>query len=132
MSEPLWKDAAYLESQCGTVRNVRGLVYRGLAMRKLWKGSPKGRRPPCWVLVHMGTGHAVLNITAHMVEAFDIATEFAEMADWTFEGLQGYINQDPDLPVKVRQKAAPFGSKISFGGGGNNEELAREVAMARA
>jgi hypothetical protein len=81
-------------------------VNGGLAVHFLWRGSPKGRQPPGWHLIHINTGHAVCVINAHQPEIWAIADRFVALTDWDFCGLDGWKNADPDLLEKVRALAA--------------------------
>jgi hypothetical protein len=133
MEEPLWRKGTFLAAQVGGATEQAGFLYRGMAMWKLFNASPKGRRPPWWSLTHCGTGHRVCVIKAHMVEAFDIATEIAECGEWDFDSLNGWRDRDPELMDKVRAVLARHGDKCARGTGQEgNEDVAREVAMARA
>lgn len=109
-----------------------GYVYRGLGLHQVSKASPKGRRPPQWKLTHLGSGHCVCIIGGLVADAFPIATEIAECADWSFDGLNGWRNMDPDLPQKLSNLLAKYPKRCRRATGGTrNEEVARRIAMAR-
>jgi hypothetical protein len=97
------------------------------------KASPKGRRPPTWRLTHLGSGHAIASIVGTTARTFPIASEIAECGDWSFEGLEGWKNVEPDLPQKLVDIAERHKKycKVRAGGGGN-AEIARSIAMARS
>ena len=38
---------------------VAGYTYRGLGLYMIAEASLKGRRPPRWSLIHLGSGHRV-------------------------------------------------------------------------
>lgn len=128
-----WHPGHFLICCFSDVETASGWIYRGLAMRFAFPGSPKGRRPPGWVLTHMGSGHAVCTIDAHETEAFAIATEIAECGEWDFDGLRGYINRDPTLREKYGAVAAKYPKQISrVGGPHQNDAAAAAVVMARS
>lgn len=105
-----------------------GLLCGGLALTKLWNGSPKGLRAPAWTLTHIGTGHTVCNFEAR--DPFPFADAVVDAGNWQFSGLDGYKNLDPDLPTKVRQvlRSSP-NAKLLSAGGRSDEAAARAVAM---
>src|SRR5262249_9658336 len=96
------------------------------------KGSPKGRRPPKWSLTHLGSGRAVCRVEGKVSVAFAIASEIADCGDWSFDGLNGYINIDRELPEKTKAIMEKYAKAISRGGGQSNETAARAIAIARA
>lgn len=78
-----------------------GYVYRGLGMWVSRPASPKGRRPTCWSLTHLGSGLRVAAISGALTAALAIAAEIAEAGDWEFESPDGWRNADPELPHRV-------------------------------
>lgn len=110
---------------------IAALLYRWLAMRLLWHGSPKGRRPPTWTIMHVGSGHLLVNFTLH--DPIPLATEIAECGDWDFTGLDGWKNLDPDLEEKYLAVKARY-PKVKFlrGGGHRSHAGAAEVARLNA
>lgn len=112
----------------------KGWLYRGIALQRLFKGSPKGRRPATWNVTHLNSGHTIFRIHADEDRAFSIATDLAECGDWDFTGLHGYINSDPDLLNKTSAIAAAWGPKViqSGAGGGQNEAAANAISYARS
>lgn len=131
----IWAPSKFLVSapwRESMTREVEGYVYRGLGLTIAIKGSPKGRRPPRWTLTHLGSGHAVCNLTGHVKDAFPIATEIAECGDWSFDGLYGWKNIDPELADKFRAIQAKHAKQVHRGQGGCDEASAVAVATARA
>lgn len=128
---PLWAKQNFLVARMFGAETVSGFVYAGLGMHKAIRGSPKGRRPPTWMLTHLGSGHVIARISAHMAEAFEIATQIAEVGDWDWDGLEGYRNKDPEIKYKLLAMTLPKSCQIRLSGAGN-EDAAREIAMARA
>lgn len=108
-----------------------GYVYRGLGLRMVMRGSPKGRRPPLWALTHLGTGHRICTIRGLAAAAFPIATEIAECGEWGFDGLKGYINMDPELVIKCKAVIDHYPKIVNYGGGGSSDDAARAVLYAR-
>lgn len=111
---------------------VAGHTHCGLGIYICIKGSPKGRRGPTWSLRHLGSGHTVCLIEGKVAVAFLIASEIAECGDWSFDGLKGYVNVDPEIPEKCRTIFAKYPKAVRRGGGNQSEESARAIAMARA
>lgn len=112
---------------------ISGYAYRGLGLAMTIKGSPKGRRAPRWTLTHLGSGHAVCAIIGHVKDAFPIATEIAECGDWSFDGLTGWKNVDPELADKFSAIRTKHAKLIKSGGNGSRSEaIASAIAIARA
>jgi hypothetical protein len=111
---------------------VPGYLYKGLALKLEIKPSPKGRRPAMWSLFHIRSGHQVATIHGDVRTAFPIATEIADTCDWSFGGLRGYLNQEPDLLDKVRAWAKRHGKLVRLGGGHASEDVASAISRATA
>lgn len=71
-------------------------------------------------------------IEAHETEAFRIADQIVGLTDWTFDGLDGWKNTDPDLMQKLGALLELLGRKIRCGGGMQDSEGARAIAYAKA
>lgn len=129
-----WSPAEILiASAPGMVGSRQGYVWRGLGIHMVHGASPKGHRPPVWLLTHLGSGHAVCRITGHVAKAFPIASEIADLTDWSFDGVNGWRNTDPDLAAKFRNLIARYPKNVSVGSGlANDHDTARLIAMARA
>lgn len=127
-----WVPSEFLSARFGYVDTEYGWVCGGLAITPLWKGSPKGRRPPAWTMTHCGSGHRVCIIEAHDGFAFKIADRVLALTDWTFDGLEGWKNTDPELMDKFATLAASLGKSVHCGGACGSHELACEIAIARA
>lgn len=104
-----------------------GYVFRGLGIYQMRRASPKGRRPPTYALIHLNTGHRICNITAPMRDAFEMAHDIAQLGDWTFDGLDGWKNMDPELPDKVHAYMAQHPKAMSRSGSGTSS---KDAAMA--
>lgn len=127
-----WTAAKYLLATPVQPTDVSGRTYRGLGLHQAGRGSPKGKRPPWWALTHLATGHRVCRIDAHEDEALKIATLIAECGDWTFEGLDGWKNSDPELKEKAAAMMQTFPGRISIGVAGHHTEIAHKIATVRA
>lgn len=128
-----WKFGPYLMASIGEAAKTTGFIRSGLAMSMRIKASPKGRRPPTWSLTHLGSGHRVALIDAHPVEAFEVANAILALTDWTFDGLSGWRNQDPDLMDKLKALRSQYPKALSrTGGTPSDPDIARAIAMARA
>lgn len=127
-----WAPSTFLIAHAAGPFDVTGYVYRGLGLHMAVKASPKGRRPPKWALTHLGSGHRLVFITGAVADAFPVATEIAECGDWSFDGLYGWKNMDPELPAKFRAIVAKHPNATEREGARNaNEEAARKVVEAR-
>lgn len=115
------------------VEMCAGYVYRGLGLFIEKFGSPKGHRPPQWSVTHLGTGHKVCSIMGTVANAFPLATELAELSDWDFDGLNGWVNRDPELKNKVKEFAERNPKQVLIGIGPSSSEVtARKITMARS
>lgn len=112
--------------------DAAGYVYRGLGMVIVVRASPKGHRPPTWALVHLNSGHKVASIKGFVADAFPIASEIAECADWDFNGLDGWRNQTPELPQLVRAIIERNSKRAEFRSGGGDQEIAAQISASRA
>lgn len=133
-SEQIWPASTFQIASRFGLQNKRGYTYRGLGLFMVMDGSPKGKRKPKWSLTHLGTGHCVAEILGSVVEVMPPATDLACAGDWTFDGLNGYENQFPDIAERMREWLVkyPNTSKGGGGGAGKSEEQAREIAMVRS
>jgi hypothetical protein len=130
-----WDPGDFLVARASDPSNVAGYVYRGLGIYQARKASPKGRQPPEWLLVHLGSGHALCRIKGIVQTAFPIATEIAESGDWEFESRVGWKDRFPDAREKLAAIMARFPKQTDRNGpanSDNSEAVAREIAMARA
>lgn len=108
----------------------KGFTYNGIGVHLVLKGSPKGRRKPRWHISHLGTGHAIAYVEVAAEKLQQIVTEIAEAGDWTFDGLDGWKNQFPDAPDKLREISGRYPVR-RLGGAGNLEHVAQSIAAAR-
>lgn len=128
-----WQPATFLIADFDGPSSRAGYVYRGLALHIVVKGSPKGRRPPTWALTHLGSGHRIGLIDGRVGDAFPIATDIAECGDWTFDGLNGWKNLEPELPQKLVNIAEGHKKRCRLtAGAGGSAEIARSIAMSRS
>lgn len=123
-----WKPASFKIAVPPEPRIVAGYEYRGLGLHMSMRPSPKGQRPPTWDLSHLNSGHRVLSIKGNVADAFPIATEIAECGDWTFDGLDGWRNVEPELPEKVVAIAARYAKRCTLRGAGGHDEPDHEMA----
>lgn len=126
----MWEASEFLIAGSAGVHSVAGYTYKGLGMHIAVEASPKGRRPPVWCLTHLGSGHGICRIPGNVTTAFPIASEIAEIGDWSFDGLTGWLNRDPDLLVK--SLAIIEKNKCQRGYRTANDTMARLIAVARA
>ncbi len=132
MSDPKWEPARFAIATPNGAQIVGGHIYRGLGMYQTLPASPKGRRPPTWCLMHLASGHAIVDIKKHNDSAFDTAAQIAEMADWSFIAPDGWRNSDPDLINRIKALLVFDPGLSRFGGTDINYEIARTIAESRA
>ena len=115
-----------------------GYEHGGLGMWLELRASPKGKRRDKWSLTHLGTGLRVCHIHGRVADAFPIASRIAAAFDWTFDGIGGWKNRDPEFPDKLVKLLGTFGKDVSRGPSGMNQygecyhRVARQIAEARA
>lgn len=129
----MWEPADFLIARAVEPVTRAGYIYRGLGLHIAVRASPKGRRPPTWSLIHLGSGHRICMITGMVAKAFPVATEIAECSDWeAFDSIDGWLNTDPGIAEKVRQIVARH-PNAGRGPGGDSADAnaARAVLMAR-
>lgn len=78
---------------------VNGYTYRGLGLHR-GPDASKLEHPPLWAITHLATGHKVMELVGYIGEVKPWATRIAELTDWTFTSVEGWRNQDPDLPAR--------------------------------
>ena len=127
---PCWRPAKFKRADKfdGAIE-TSGYIYRGLGLQAQ---SPRGRRPPIWLLIHLNSGHVICQISGVVAKAFPIAAEIAECTDWGFSGLDGWNNTDPDLPSKVRNFAEKYGKHIISISGASDRVIAEQISAERA
>lgn len=116
-----WEATGYLIAMPSGPESVDGYVYRGLGLDK--------NSPGCWTLTHLGTGHRICLIDDLLENAFRIGTEFADCADWSFNSLLGWKNEQPDLAEKVAALCERH-DQCSLQGTRHLEDAARQIAEA--
>lgn len=137
---PPWTPAAFdVAGGFGSIDRVRGWEYRGIGlyllnqMRARYVRKDGSRKLyQTWSAAHLNTGHAVRMFRdvpfATMLAA---ATDLAEMADWTFDGLEGWRNVDPELPGKMQEWHARHALGALAAGGGQNQDVAIKIGVSR-
>jgi hypothetical protein len=121
------------------VEIVNGFVYRGLGLYQSSATKARYRRKDgtrrvyeTWVITHLNTGHAVRTLfDCPAPRAFMLATDLADMADWTFDGLDGWKNTCPDMPDLLQDWHRRHELKGMPAGGGRDESVAQAIGMKR-
>lgn len=67
-----------------------------------------------WCICHLNTGHAVARVEGQRIAAFQIGEELAGIGDWTFTGIEGWKNLQPDLPQKVAETVRAYTKRGAF------------------
>jgi hypothetical protein len=67
-----------------------------------------------------------------MARAFELATILAEKGDWTFDGLDGWVNQFPDVQ-EIISEFIKNNTEVQnvISGMGRNHDAAKAVVMQR-
>jgi hypothetical protein len=104
----------------GYAEEVAGYTYRGLGLH--WAMD--------WAITHLNTGHVLCYCRGGIKRSFAAATELAERFDWSFDGLQGWRNLDPEMSGKVLlwMRANPDCYRTT---GQQHEAVARRIAVER-
>jgi hypothetical protein len=98
------------------------------------RGSPKGRRPARWALIHLGTGHRLAYLDGDVATAFPVATEIAEAGDWDFLSLLGWKDKFPDGREKLEEVCARHREVATMTlaeKGGSHLAIAQQIAANR-
>lgn len=109
----------------------------GLDLRTCWRGRhvrKDGTRlvSTTWMTTHLNTGHSVRVFRGEPCElVFRAATDLALLADWTFQGLEGWRNTDPDIQDKLEAWHRRWEFAAEPAGMGRHEETARAIGMER-
>jgi hypothetical protein len=117
-------DTFLIAGRPGGVMKMDGFTYAGLGIDKRSSGH--------WVVTHLNTGHKLCTLHGTWFLVSMLATELAECADWTFDGLLGWANRDPDLARKARAviEKCPFASRDDLRD--EDAEQARYIMRARS
>lgn len=85
-----------------------------------------------WQITHLNSGHSVRQVIGlDDLRLFLVATDLAERADWSFSGLEGWQNVQPDLPDIMAAWHRRWQLDAMEAGGGLHDAAAREIALKR-
>lgn len=103
---------------------VNGVVHeRGIGVHRIGAES--------WLIIHVRSGHAIVRIDLPEIEAIAVATEIAELGDWTFESLHGWENHQPLLPGKMQALVELYAPAVVIPGGRSNADDEQAAARVR-
>ncbi len=106
------------------------ILYRGVALFEVY---PQSRaQPPQWSLSHVNTGYCICMIHAVRPIAITIATPIAEMADWSFDSVDGWKNTQPDLIERLQPVLDRWKPTVTYGGGPKYEEIKGALSQRHA
>ena len=134
-----WTPARFLIAQATGAEAIDGYELEGLGLALLSRVTARYRRrdgtrrvDETWSVYHLNTGHMVRSFRqANARDAFTWATSLVALTDWTFEGLDGWRNRDPQVPDKLEEWHKALGLKGRFGGMGRMDAIAREIGASR-
>lgn len=130
-----WKPGTFDIALFSGIETKYGYIWRdlGLHLESEILPSPKKRRKgrKSWALTHLNSGHRICDLIGEVKDIFPLASEIAELTDWSFTGLDGWKNIDPELGDKLDSFIKKNNAKIKRSGIHSNEKLAREVAVSR-
>lgn len=126
-----WERTTFHVALAAGIALVHGHTSKGLGLVRVEEGAWGLKVKPLWSLVHLGSGHQIVEIEAWTKEAFSVASSLVDCGDWTFDALNGYRNTDPDLLSRTLTLARMLGAHRPDKGR-RNHEMAREIATARA
>lgn len=111
-------DIAVTMGEYGAAERIDGFTYKGLGLH------------PRWTVTHLNSGHIVCHLNCDDARAFTLATRIADMADWGFDGLNGWQNSDPDLFERFAMWMRA--NREAYRHGDNQHEgIARQIAVSR-
>lgn len=116
---------------CGKVRKKQGRSYNGLGIVNVMEAVPEFHSPAATMVFHLGTGHGLCILQGDSQETTEVATQLAELGDWTFDTLAGWRNRFPDVGEKLRAVRDRHPEVLRPLTGEQDEELAREVFGSR-
>ncbi len=126
-----WIYQPYKIASPAGIKTVDGLTYKGIGIHMKF---PSGVvKPPFWEITHLNSGHRICYIAAPLERTRQIATEIADMADWDFQGLEGWRNLDPEIRDKMNAIEEKYHPDIVRKGGKHplDPDQAREIMLKR-
>jgi hypothetical protein len=127
----MWTTEKFFASRHGKAMVLDGWTFEGLGLHRMLNKLPDVPMPSIWALYHLNSGHVVVFIMADEDIAFEIGMRIAKLGDWSFDGLDGWKNIEPDLRQKLHLLAKENSDKIFRFNGLSNEETAQKVFRAR-
>jgi len=67
------------------------------------------QRSDCWSITHLNTGHAIFFLEAPLATVIECADEIAALGDWSFAGLFGWRDMNPELGRRVGKIKDKYG-----------------------
>ena len=137
---PPWQPAEFdVAGGLGTIDRVRGWEYRGLGLFLISQLKARYRRKDgtrklyqTWSATHLNTGHAVCTFRDLPFQTMlAAATDLAEMADWSFDGLEGWRNVEPEMGDKLAAWHSRHALGAQPGGGHRCQDSAVKIEMSR-
>jgi hypothetical protein len=92
--------------------------------------SQNGSAAPTWEVVHLATGHAIIEVVGGLRAAQGAAEGLLALGDWTFTSIDGWRNGDPDLVGRVRAWVSGRPDLQLAGGTPRLETVALEIGRS--
>lgn len=121
-----WRMAPVHISQDLGITAALGLTYRGI-------GLYFDREAENFDVLHLGSGHRLASIRGRdRALAKELAGQIADLGDWTFDGLDGWRNSDPQIIDRLRALMAKHPDEIIQHPANQSPQGAQRVAQERA
>jgi hypothetical protein len=88
-----WEPAIILQAKEKSIEKFPGYICDNVGMYKTENS---------WFMVHISSGHAIFKFFNDQTRAFYLAEKLMKDTDWTFDGVDGWRNRDPELLNKLQ------------------------------
>ena len=115
----------------GEIIRRQGRSYNGVGLVRMIEPISKYQMPATESVFHLGTGHLICHLTGNPGITYSVATQLAELGDWSFDSLGGWKNHFPDVREKLLGLLERYPHVIIPAKGDQSEPLAREIVISR-
>jgi hypothetical protein len=88
-----WEPAIILQAKEKSIEKFPGYICDNVGMYKTENS---------WFMVHISSGHVIFKFFNDQTRAFYLAEKLMKDTDWTFDGVDGWRNRDPELLNKLQ------------------------------